>query len=203
MKNRPTLFAMVFTLCFLFSCEDINTYHKILLGNNAFNKGLYQEASYNYFLIKNDERYQDVVNYNLGNVYYALGFDKDAMSRWSIAESSKNQDLRFCVAYNLGVKNYEDGNYQTAFDYFRKAIIIEPVRFKKANLQAAKINLQLCLDKIQISEKYSTALDSVSVVKTQSQKSDKYLELMKFIEKKEEIEWNVKQNHVPTSVEDY
>lgn len=203
MKTSHVVFIPLILFFAFVGCSEINVYHKVLVGNNAFKKGFYQEASYNYFLIKEGGKYQDIINYNLGNVYYALGFDQETFSLWNLVENSEDQDLRFRAAYNLGVKNYEDGNYQKAFDYFRRAIIIGPTRFKKQNLRSAKLNLQLCLDKIQISEKFSTTTESAPAMRSQKEDSKQYSMLMQFIEKKESIEWSNKQHYIPENVEDY
>jgi len=122
-------------------------YLKVIEGNYAFSRGEYEEANLVYIQGLDTSEYADRLLFNLGNVYHSLGESPAAMEEWqSSVNESQDPELLFRIAFNRGVLHYEMGNYQSAYNDFRKALRLEPDDVE------AKANLEYCLRKLNLTE---------------------------------------------------
>lgn len=203
-KNKIVLFFCSFmALFFLSGCEVISDYFLVISGNYSYERGFYQRANYSYLKVLDNEKYQNYVAYNLGNVYHDLGAMDSALEQWSKVDSSADQELRFRVAFNRGVLYYGSGEYKLAFGEFRKAIQIKPVQNKKRNLVAARQNLELCLQKLNMRAAGVTERNTASRKNSSYKLDAKGQAMMDLIKKRAEINWKQYDSGNPVSVEDY
>lgn len=139
---KKLLFAVAL-LALLASCSDVQDGVEVLMGNYAFQRGDYQKASLHYLHVTHEARFSPWINYNLGNVYNALGEANTAMAAWNLVDEKAPEELLFRLNFNKGVLQLQKGLYQEAYESFKKALILHPVSLD------AKRNLELSLQKIQ------------------------------------------------------
>ncbi|MCF7928518.1 MAG: tetratricopeptide repeat protein [Spirochaetales bacterium] len=142
-KQIPLIFLLTFVPLFFGSCELGSPVFSVLMGNYAYQRGEYEQATVNYLEAMEFDEHTNYIRYNLGNVYRALGEEDSALSMWSEAEESGNETINYAVAYNRGILYYELGRYEDAFEEFKQALRIDPASIP------AKRNLELSLQKIQ------------------------------------------------------
>ncbi len=176
-RNILVAFTVLCVIC-LGSCTQVESYLKVMEGNYAFSRGEYKEANLVYIQgLDTTSEHPDRVLYNLGNVYHSLGESQAALEEWqnSVIES-QDSELLFRIAFNRGVLHYEMGNYQNAYNEFRKALRLEPDDIE------AKANLEYCLRKLNLTEgqqKNRKATDSQSEEKKVSEDGSRILEYVK------------------------
>ena len=112
-------------------------------GNAAFQGGDFQKAALHYLAAQGAGDSLDVVNYNLGNVYNALGETNTALAVWGRITQPGSEELAYRLAFNRGYLLYQRGQYDEAFQEFRTALLIKPSSLE------AKRNLEICLLKTQ------------------------------------------------------
>ena len=142
MKLLSLLTGLVL-LGLLTGCSDAEDGLAILSGNYEFQRGNYTLASLRYLQVEQKDRFGPWVNYNLGNVYNALGEANSALAVWNGVDRKAPEELLFRLAFNKGDLLYQKGLYQEAYHSFQQALLLKP-----ANIEA-KHNLELCLLKIQ------------------------------------------------------
>jgi tetratricopeptide (TPR) repeat protein len=177
--ERLLLIAAIVIVLFS-SCSNAETYVKVTSGNFRFGQGEYEKANIDYLhaLRKNTE--VGIISYNLGNVYYALGEPSAAQEEWLKAENSGNKILMFNIFFNLGVLQYDLGEYDKAYNNFKKALLIDSQEI------AAKKNLELSLQKMHgkgISGNDSFTEDSKDALKADD---DEIRRILEFVQRKEE-----------------
>ncbi len=127
----------------LTGCSDASDGLAILSGNYEFQRGNYPLASLRYLQVTQKDRFGPWVNYNLGNVYNALGEANSALAVWNKVDRKAPEELLFRLAFNKGDLLYQKGLYKEAYHSFQQALLLKPANFE------AKHNLELCLLKIQ------------------------------------------------------
>jgi len=127
---------------FLVSCSEWREGVAIIQGNGAFQRGEFQKASLSYLSVE-DSPAADIVRYNLGNVYNALGETNTAMAVWSKITKPASEELAYRLAFNRGYLQYQRGQYDEAVQEFRTALLMKPSSLD------AKRNLEICLLKTQ------------------------------------------------------
>lgn len=202
-KKFFRFFVLLFLSMTFFSCAQAKRYFNIAYANYCFEQGFFQKANYLYLKDFVSEKNSDIVAYNLGNVYFDLAASEEALKWWEIAKNSNNQDLRFRVAFNQGILNYNLGKYNEAFLFFREAILIKPKHFKYSNLLAAKNNLQLCLDKLRLEDNGSASTQTKTITKSSSANSKEFNDLMNLVKEREALNWATGLNENPIDEEDY
>lgn len=130
----------------LSGCSSGREYYEVAAGNWAFGRGDYQEANIDYFDALRSGRYPDYIAYDLGNVYHALGEGAAAGKEWAKAERSTDATLKEATLFNLGVLAYEEGRFRSAYDSFRRALVMDPADIE------AKIDLELAYEKMRAEE---------------------------------------------------
>lgn len=137
----------------LASCTEWGGGWAIAQGNAAFQRGEFQKASLSYLAAQDAGSSLDVVHYNLGNVYNALGETNTALAVWAQIGQPGSEELAYRLAFNRGYLLYQRGQYEDACREFRTALIMKPSSLD------AKRNLEICLLKTQ---NFGTALPARS-----------------------------------------
>jgi tetratricopeptide (TPR) repeat protein len=126
MKARFPLAAIVLPLmAVLVSCGGASSYLDVIKSNAEYSRGRYQEAIIGYFNALERGGWADILGYDLGNAYYRLGEETAADDNWKKGLDSKVPDARFRSYFNRGVVAYEGGDYDSAAEYFKKALEID------------------------------------------------------------------------------
>ena len=196
-KRFLIVFAAV--IVFLTSCSNPAVYYSVWRGNNAFVSGDYQTANTEYLSSLDREVFQDYISYNLANVYYALGEGEAASGEWKNAAFTSDKTLLFRTAYNRGVYEFESGNYETAFELFRKALEINP------ESHDAKINLEYSLRRMNAGANASEgSATGAQESEGDDQVSDEIMRVLEFIKQKDAGLWTAnEEKNVITGSKDW
>lgn len=143
MRRSLFLLAGLVLAAALTSCSEANEGWTVLQGNAAFQRGDFQRASLSYLAAQELGGSLDVVDYNLGNVYNALGETNTALAVWGRITRPSSEELAYRLAFNKGYLLYQRGQYDEACGEFRTALLMKP-----ASLEA-KRNLEIALLKTQ------------------------------------------------------
>lgn len=176
----------------LISCSEWSEGVAIVQGNGAFQRGEFQKASLSYLSVL-DSPAADILNYNLGNVYNALGETNTAMAVWNKITKPGSDELAYRLAFNRGYLQYQRGQYDEAVKEFRTALLMKP-----ASLDA-KRNLEICLLKTQ---NFGSALPARAKT-DRSEPGEPQKALLDYINRLEGTRWKA-NNHVesaPSSVD--
>ena len=158
--------SLVAAAVLLDSCSAARAYIAVARGNQAYDRGSYQQATVDYLRAAQGGAYSHWVAYDLGNVYHALGEPDGASAEWKKAE--KANDLRVIVPtlFNEGILDYELGRYREAYDRFRKVLELTPSDV------AAKVDLELAFSKMTTKEvppRSGTQTEPIAVKHNQNQ----------------------------------
>lgn len=175
--------AMLFALS---SCGAGGAYVEVLKGNYHYQQGRFAEATLEYLTALEEETYPEWISYNLGNVYHALGEAEAAFEVWAAAGEASDRELRFRVLFNTGTLLYELGRYREAYDEFRKALRLDGTDID------AKINLELCLRKVQALSGGSGASER-SARAAQDERSEA-ARILEYIGRKEGYRWSAERD---------
>lgn len=77
------------------------------------------------------------LRFNLGTAYYLLGETAGAEEQWDLMGSPSSAVLRYNRNYNMGILEFQQGDYGAAAEYFREALRFDP------GDTDAKVNLEL------------------------------------------------------------
>jgi len=138
-----SLAVLVLLSALLVSCSDWSAGLAIVQGNASFQRGEFQKASLSYLGALSSGTTSDVVNYNLGNVYNALGETNTALAVWKRIGKPADDELAYRLAFNKGYLLYQRGQYDEACQEFRSALLMKPSSLD------AKRNLEIALLKTQ------------------------------------------------------
>ena len=108
-------------------------------------RGDYVRATINY-LGAGGAAQQPHLAYNLGNTYLALGEIDAGVERLLSVVDSRDRELLWRVAFNLGHARYQAGRYLQAAHHFRAALLLAP------ESRDAKVNLELALRKVRAAQ---------------------------------------------------
>ena len=178
----------VLALFSLASCSDWGDGWAIVQGNAAFQRGEFQKASLSYLAAQGTGASLEVVNYNLGNVYNALGETNTALSVWSRITHPGSEELAYRLAFNKGYLLYQRGQYEQAVQEFRTALLMKPSSLD------AKRNLEICLLKTQ---NFGSDLPARSRTPDHTDPGETQKALLDYINRLEGTRW--KANNRPDS----
>jgi tetratricopeptide (TPR) repeat protein len=184
--------VLVLSLGSLVSCSEWQEGVAIIQGNGAYQRGEFQKASLSYLSVQ-DSSAADIVNYNLGNVYNALGETNTAMAVWSRIVKPGSEELAYRLAFNRGYLQYQRGQYDDAVKEFRTALLMKPSSLD------AKRNLEICLLKTQ---SFGSALPARSRT-DRSDPSEPQKALLDYINRLEGTRWKANNHYesAPSSVD--
>jgi len=157
-------------------------------GNAAFQRGEFQKASLSYLAAQQAGVPTDVVAYNLGNVYNALGETNMALAVWGQITRPSSEELAYRLAFNKGYLLYQRGQYEAACQEFRTALVMKP-----SSLDAKK-NLEISLLKTQ---NFGTALPNRPRLTDHTVPGETQKALLDYINRLEGTRW--KANNRPDS----
>lgn len=178
------ILSMVFFFCFLFggcSCSPAEV--DVLQGNYYFHKGEFQQSTICYLKALEKNKGVELISYNMGNVFYALGEGDSALAIWKDAESTNDVKILFKLSFNRGVLYYRQGNYKEAYNNFRRALEINP------SDNGAKINLELTLEKLSSMDNKRKLSPLVENSKETSL-GDNSLRMLQYVKRKEDFFWS-------------
>ncbi len=180
---EKNLLILLFPLL-LFSCTPYRTHWQVLKGNYEYINGRYQSAAVSYLgILENQINEEEVIHYNLGNVFYALGETTASEDEWNKALEGEDSELKFRTLFNMGNLYYELSHYRSAFESFKQALLLRPdSREAKRNMELTLLRLGSQTDE----ERAIPAGGSVSGGDTSSEEVDRILQ---YIKRKEESQW--------------
>lgn len=186
MRNRSHLGRAILlgVLLALFSgCEAPTPALRVALGNYAYGRGNYQQALVHYLVGAESQTRRPWFEYNIGNVYHALGEAEAALEMWDSAARSEDASIQFGTSFNKGVLYYEMGRFVDAYESFRHALKVD------SSNREAKVNLELSLAKLQAES--SADVDSGGESPEPQEEPDREtLRILEYVRRKEEQEWS-------------
>ena len=118
--------------------SDVHTHR----GNQSFDKGDFDDASYHYLKTLEDKSDDFRAQYNLGNTLYKKNQYSDAVSTYQKAlKNAKTKEQKTAALYNLGNAYYKNKQQKEAVDSYKQALKLDP------NNQTILKNLQIALQK--------------------------------------------------------
>ncbi|MDC7226307.1 MAG: tetratricopeptide repeat protein [Spirochaetales bacterium] len=196
--EKRILIAAAAAAVVLSACSNPAVYFSVWQGNNAFAGGDYQTANTEYLASMEKDVYTDYLSYNLANVYYALGEGEAASAEWKEAAFTSSRELLYRTMYNRGLFEFESGNYETAFDLFRKALEINPESLD------AKINLEYSLRRMNAGANSSEASAAGAQNSGSDEVSDEIMRVLEFIKQKDAGIWTAnEEENVVTGGKDW
>ena len=118
--------------------SDVHTHR----GNQSFEKGDFDDASYHYLKTLEDKSDDFRAQYNLGNTLYKKNQYSDAVSTYQKAlKNAKTKEQKTAALYNLGNAYYKNKQQKEAIDSYKQALKLDP------NNQTILKNLQIALQK--------------------------------------------------------
>ncbi|AFG38562.1 tetratricopeptide repeat protein [Spirochaeta africana] len=188
MRITTVLLASVVLLS---SCALGEPHLSVFQGNYAFGRGDFQAATVSYLRALSHDSHTDIIQYNLGNVYHALGEADAATDAWETALTAESTEVQFAVHFNRGVLMYESGRYQESYRAFRDAVRINPRSVD------AKLNLELAYERMSsTSAVRGDTAESASAPSRELGAEDR--RILEFIRRREVQSWDrPQQNEAP------
>jgi tetratricopeptide (TPR) repeat protein len=176
------LLILLFPLLFA-SCTPYRTHWQVLKGNYEYINGRYQSAAVSYLGILEEPNGQDeVIHYNLGNVFYALGETTASEDEWNKALGGADPELQFRTLFNMGNLYYELSQYRSAFESFREALILKPdSKETKRNMELTLLRLGSQQEEDRVAPAGGSVAGDIS--------SEEVDRILQYIKRKEESQW--------------
>ena len=171
---------LIFSLVLISSCNVSLEHFIVADGNYDYSKGEYQNAAMKYLSLPEDTPFPGYIEYNLGNVFYALGESEAAVEEWEKAAATEDAGLLFRVVFNQGVLFFESGLYDKSFHAFKAALELEP-----SNI-TVKINLEFVLQKLNGTQQNVRIQIDLT---TEKPPGDEVTRILEYIKRKEEWSW--------------
>jgi len=146
-RRRGRRGALPVLLCLALFSSCARTQGKLLILEANFNntRGYYTEAIASYLKALNYDDAAPYAEFGLASAFFSLEEGEAALARYGEAEKALGQryedhsELRFRIHYNMGIINFENGEYEEAVNEFREALKVDGSRIE------AKRNLELSL----------------------------------------------------------
>jgi len=196
-KNAVTIISLIM----LFSgCSSESS--KIFMGTYHWHKKNYQHAVSLYLdAYKNapeDKKiYKDYSLYDLGVAYGMLGEDEAALDRYASISEDASDELKFNAYYNAGIIAHQNTQFETAQNYFRKALEIDNSRID------AKINMELSIQMMD-SESRQNESEAIPASEEKPENPELENEVFKHIKENDKKQWkNSESNQSQNLANDY
>ena len=165
--KKASLSLILFTTVLLTGCSNnFEVSKKILKGKLEYGRKNFSFAIADFLETqerakenKNEEAEQYAL-FALASTYIPMNENEAANMRLSQIQNEKSEDLQFAVFYNQGIIAHRRGEYKTAAEYFKKALLVNSTN------EDAKINLELSLKEMSahtheaVEEKQNTSEQS-------------------------------------------
>ncbi len=156
----------------------------VLLGNYQFEQGNYQEAIALYFDSLKLDVQKDVILFNLGVAYNALGETEPAISMWDKSSTGSSEYFKALSYYNKGVVLYQLNKYEEATYYFKKALLFIP------NSIDIKINLELSLSKFKEQESQTDTEDEKKPLNKKNADNSQQERILDYLRRRDVLFWS-------------
>ncbi|MCQ2576371.1 MAG: VWA domain-containing protein [Treponema sp.] len=126
-----------------------------LKGTLSFHQQNYSHSVSCYLKVVNEageeenQRLLDYALYNLGTAYSKMGEEAAAMERYGQISENAPETIKYSAFYNAGVIAHKNGDYELAYDYFKKALEVDSTSIE------SKINMELSLQQAQVDVKHA------------------------------------------------
>jgi len=158
----------------------------ILMEANYLNsRARYDEALMKYLEAQKHEDASPYAEYGLGLTFYLLDEGKAALDRYKESQKmlekfpeTEHRELRYRNSYNSGVILFEEGDYNSAANYFKEALKAAPGRID------AKRNLELSL--------LSISMESKTENRSEAQEEQREI-LFNFLKQEEQKLWKSRE----------
>jgi len=191
--------TVIFTGC---SAEKIRDGAKILEGRLEWNQKNYQNAVAHFMQVeesaeaRGDEQMKQYAVYGLATTYLMQNENEAAKERFDSISSQSEDSIRFAVLYNNGILYHRNGDYNSAANCFKEALMID-----STNLNA-KINLELSQKE---AEAHSKTQEQQLTPISENTEEHSSLEnaLYSTIRENEQKQWKNQQQESESSALDY
>lgn len=200
-RSKEILSLCVFLSLPMISCRSGKA--SVLSGTFHWYQREYQSAtaeflrSYNQAQIDGDQLMEDFCAYNLASTYIMQDEYMAALSRLEQVSPDSPPKLKSAAFYNMGIISSRQGNYETAQEYFKKAVLED-----SANMNA-RVNLEFM--HVQAQETAAKSKES-QMTKTSVNHDQNFMETEVFtlIEQEERERWkNIQSDNRQSSALDY
>ena len=171
-KGSATAIVSVLNILLVFcltGCSDSTA--EVLKGTFASARRQYSKAV-NFFhaaeqkeMDKEDSRFADYILYDLGTAYSMLDEDEAALEKYFLISDDAPASIRYGAWYNAGIIAHKNEDYENAVEYFKKALEADSTQL------AAKINLELSIQNVEVNVKHSQSQAVPSVEENQDIKN--------------------------------
>jgi tetratricopeptide (TPR) repeat protein len=156
------------------SCTQLQPYFQIVSGNYEYNRGEMEQANRIYGAGLENQEFTQWFQFNLANVYTALGEKLTARSTLESLLDSDDTILQFHARYNYGLLLYELQDFSSAYVQFKEALLLNPGHLP------TKLNLELSLEKINAQNRLGENSElNPLVVNPRESETDRILEYIK------------------------
>lgn len=204
-NRKKLLFAtIIFSVFLLNSCSsNFKGGKTILTSLFAWNQNQYSKAVSGFFKTYEDSKNSDnfLLNqyalYNLSVSYYSQNELNASLERFKTVSEDAPAEIKFSTFYNIGIIYHQNGNYQKAGEYFKKALEVD------SSNQDAKINYEI--SKLKLREQNKNKENSYKAIsESNSKHSEKENSIFNIIKEHEEKQWknNSSQQNL-NKAEDY
>ncbi len=173
---------------------------RLLESKISWSRNEYQESTVHLLRVlssseaRNDSVIESYALYGLGATYLMQGEKEAAMKKFTRIYDTAPDELKFAILYNSGIIAHRNGDYESASDFFRQALLIDDSNTN------AKINLELSLR-----EENEHARENVQDFIPISEDRDQTLEneLFSIIKEGEQNQWKSRQKESERTSQDY
>jgi len=141
------IFTGILFFAFLYSCLALAAENP----DELYGQGRFEEAEKAYSRSDMDNPKDIRYRYNRGCAAYQNSDFKGATAAFSsVLRRSDNEDIQFKAAYNLGNAVFKEGNFESAVEQYKEALLSNP------ESEDAKYNLELALRELEKLKKKKT-----------------------------------------------
>jgi Ca-activated chloride channel family protein len=136
--------------------------------DELYRKGRFEEAEKAYARLDMDNPKDIRYRFNRGCAAYQNEQHNEASAAFSsVLKRTKDEEMRFKAAYNLGNTAYKQGDFESAADYYKKSLIYNP-----SNVDA-RFNLEMTLRALEKMKKEKTEASKSEAKRGTEKKEDK------------------------------
>ncbi len=179
--------GVLLSIVLLGSCSLLEPGLSVLQGNYAFQQGDYQKALLHFLDQQDQDGHKERIEYNIADVYYALGEGDSALEQWTKTGQTTDEDVLFASRFNSGVVLYQNGRFAEAYKAFRAAL-----ELKSTSLEAKK-NLELALERMENEARSSDTRGTAA----SPEASEDVRRIMQYIKRKEGSQWSQQADSEP------